>query len=182
MCNQCEMVGRSVHEVDGGDAGAVGSSPVALLASIPAGFETRLNVRFLPATDVFVGRVRAGCQPRAGAIPHHVVPVELPATLVERFRAVNDSVIAWLAKDEANAAHYLSNPVAALQSAGVQLSRAEAKALSRSHQAVRDQAVLPPGGQLSELVVSASVRGKVGEKRPDVPVLNANSPSPDCDC
>ena len=52
-------------------------------------------------------------------------------------------MVAWLAKDAGNARRFLANPVAAMREAGVELSRADEKALARA-----GEAAAPPARRL----------------------------------
>ena len=99
-----------------------------------------------------------------------------------KLQEANKAVVAWLAKDAAHPGLFLADPVAALGQAGVDLSRAELKTLSRSHAAVRAEAVLPPGAVVSALTVSSDRRGKVGDGSSDRPAP-PSPPSPtDTNC
>src|SRR5690606_31458295 len=89
-----------------------------------------------------------------------------PVELVEKLVEANSRISAWLAKDPANARAYLDDPVAALGEAGVDLSRAEAKAVARAHAALKEEAVLPPGARIAALEAVAVKRGKVGDRTP----------------
>ncbi|MDQ0000148.1 MULTISPECIES: hypothetical protein [Pseudarthrobacter] len=132
---------------------------------IEAGFDSKVSIRIVPGRDLFKEPQREECSPR-GDRPYAVRPIPFPADLVEKLVKANTAVIGWLAKDKANAEKFIHDPLVALERAGVELSRAEAKALSRSHGALRDEAVLPPGAAISTLTVSATTRGKIGDIRP----------------
>jgi len=177
MCEDCD---KSQHETVVALNGEVDSTR-AVVARIPQGLETKVSVRILPAREIVLDPVRLGCQPRQGASRRDTQPLPLPEGLGDRLKEANRQIVAWLARDVANAAGYMADPVAALGAAGVELSRAEWKALSRTHQAVRDAAMVPPGLELvSEPAIKGVTRGKVGDvKRVDAPEKDAGG-TPGC--
>lgn len=160
MCDDCPKPGAAAVE-----GTAVVEAQLAVLASVPQGFESRIKVRLVPAREVVLER-RSGCQPRAGAPRREAQPLDLPEGLPEKIKDASKGVIAWLARDPANTTLYLADPVAGMAAAGVELTRAEQKALSRAHQPVRDASVVPPGVEVTELTVKAVARGKVGDTKP----------------
>jgi hypothetical protein len=160
MCDDCSKTGAA-----GVEENAVGTAQLAVLARAPQGFDARIKVRLLPAKDVVLERP-SGCQPRAGAPRKDAHPLDLPEGLPEKIKDASKGVIAWLARDPANTRLYLADPVAGLVAAGVELTRAEQKALSRAHQPVREASVVPPGVEVTELTVKAVPRGKVGDFKP----------------
>ena len=181
MCKNCQ----------GARPGAAGAVPEAatqtaadppVKAIVEPGFHTTINVRLLPARQVVIGDPKPGCQPRGGAPGHLPLPAPMPDGLPGRLLAANKSVVAWLTKDPANAELFLNDPVTALGRAGAELNRADAKALSRSHGQVREQAVLPPGAVVKKLTVRAAARGKVGAQLPDRPTPSASGSGAGCGC
>lgn len=182
MCENCN--GACPGAADGASAAAAGSiASRPIVASVQPGFATTINVRLLPARDVIFDVSRPGCQPRAGAPGRGVQPGALPGGLAAKLLQANKTVVAWLTKDPANAELFLNDPVTALGKAGVDLARAELKALSRSHSQVRQQAVVPPGAVVSKLAVRAAARGKVGDQRPDKSDgKRGGGSSPGCGC
>jgi hypothetical protein len=153
------------------------------VASVQPGFAATINMRLLPARDVIIDVPEPGCQPRAGAPGRGVQPGTLPDGLAAKLLQANKTVVAWLTRDPANAELFLNDPVTALGRAGVDLARAELKALYRSHSQVRQQAVVPPGAVVSKLTVRAAARGKVGDQRPDKPGGKpGGGSSPGCGC
>jgi hypothetical protein len=132
-----------------------------VVAAIPQGYEARINVRFVKARDIGTLIADPGCTPRLG-VPGPAS--ELLPGLVTKLQKADQQVVAWLAKDPANAKRFLEAPVAALQEAGIELDRSELKALDRSHAAVRETTVVPPGVTLDRLNVTASRTARVGDK------------------
>ena len=165
MCQNCD--GAHLSAADAAPALAAESAANRpIVASVQPGFTTTINMRLLPARDVVIGVSKPTCQPRAGAPGQAAQPSTLPEGLAGRLLEANKAVVAWLTKDPVNAELFLNDPVAALSQAGVDLARADAKALARSHNQVRQQAVVPPGAVVSKLTVHAAARGKVGDQRP----------------
>jgi hypothetical protein len=133
-------------------------------ATIQPGFDAKVSVRFVPGREILTGPPEPACRPR-GDRPYGLRPIPYPTDLIDKLTDANGTVTAWLAKDAANARAFLDDPVAALAEAGVELTRAEAKVVSRTHAVVKEDAVLPPGARISTLDVVAVKRGKVGDRR-----------------
>ncbi len=57
-------------------------------------------------------------------------------------------------------------PTEALARAGVELSRAEHKAIDRSHRAVREAAVVAPGVKVASMTIAAFPGGRIGRIPP----------------
>ena len=143
------------------------SGTVAL--KVPQGYDARINIRLLPVRDICEIRSTPpllDCQPREGSPRRDVQAVPLPESLVDKLRKANEKVIGWLAQDVANAQLFLVQPVEALTSAGVELTRSERKTLDRSHRAVKEATVIAPGVKVVDLSASADPRGHLGEPRP----------------
>jgi hypothetical protein len=166
MCGKCNE-----QRPDGAATAvlAAGESPDAVVqpirATIQPGFDAKVSIRIVPGRDILTTPPRPACQPR-GDRPFVVRPIPYDPDLITKLTEANASVSAWLAKDESNAKAFLDDPVAALAEAGVELTRAEARSVSRSHAVMKDDAVLPPGAQISALEVVAVKRGKVGDRKP----------------
>jgi hypothetical protein len=137
-----------------------------VVARVPQGFETRINIRFVPGREIRFPLEIFGCQPRQGAPRRDADPVPLPPGLPEKLKEVNRKVVEWLARDRANSQLFLERPVEALMKAGVELTRAEQKALARSHRGVTDSMVVPPGVKVVSLTASAYPKGRVGGLKP----------------
>lgn len=167
MCEKCDDDHPQGTRGDHGDQTVNADSGTSrpIRAQIEAGFDSTVSIRIVPGRDLFKEPQRGECSPR-GDRPYGVRPTPFPAELVEKLTKANTAVIDWLARDTANAEQFIHDPVVALERAGVELTRAEAKVLSRSHGALRDDAVLPPGAAISTLTISATKRGKVGDVRP----------------
>lgn len=139
-------------------------SPV--VARVPQGFDANVKIRFLPERSIDVLTRPKGCHPRQGAERNNTDTVALPPELPGRLKERSKAVVAWLAKSPDNARAFLDNPVEALAQAELGFERAELKALSRTHEAVRNSAVLGPGVSLETLEVEGATRGKVGDRKP----------------
>lgn len=149
-------------------AAAVGPSGgrEMVVAKVPQGYETKINIRIVPGRDIRLTPDVLGCQPRQGAPRRDAEPVALPEDLVGKLREANQKVINWLAQDKANAQLYLARPIEALKKVGVDLTRSEQKALERTHRVVKETSVVAPGVKVADLSASAYPRGRVGEIRP----------------
>jgi len=162
MCTCNEAPGNATS-VDAGSK-VIGreaqSQPIR--AAIQPGFEHAVSIRFVPGRDMFPETIREGCQPR-GDRPPRPWPWPFSEGLVAQLTEANTKLVAWLASGDDNSKQFLDDPVAALARAGVELSRADMKSIARSHALVREDAVLPPGAQLTSLKITASRRGKVGD-------------------
>jgi hypothetical protein len=151
-----------------------------IIAQVPQGFTTKINVRLIPGKDIRIMPWDMGCQPRLGATRRDADPLALPGSLVGKLREANAKMLEWLSQDAAHARLFLEQPVSALLKAGVELTRAEQKALTRSHRAVRETAVVPPGVTLNTLTVSADPKRRIGMPRPSS--KQPNAPDSDCGC
>ncbi len=150
-----------------------------VVARIPQGYDTRINLRFVPGRDFDFTPTRLGCRPRKGAPRRDADPVALPATLVDKLKEGNKRVVDWLALDAANAKLFVARPVEALAKAGVELSRGEMKMLDRAHSAVAEASVVAPGVKLTELNAGGYPTGRIDPNRPG---SKPDSRSDDCGC
>ena len=158
----CEETGGHAGARDPARKAGPDAGGEMVVAKVPQGFETRINIRLVPGRDVRFPPEIFGCRPRKGAPRRDAEPVPLPGSLAGKFAEVNRKVIEWLAREPANAQLFLERPVEALTKAGVDLTRAEQKALARSHRSVSDSIALPPGSKVIGLTASAFPKGRVG--------------------
>lgn len=154
---------QAISMAASGTVEAVPPSQEAVVAAIPQGYDARIRVRFVRARDIGAMTLDPGCSPRQG-VPGPAT--ELLPGIVTKLQKSDQQVVAWLAKDAANARRFLEHPVAALQEAGIELDRSELKALERSHAAVREASVVPPGVTLAEVDATAHRTARVGDKVP----------------
>lgn len=138
-------------------------------AKVPQGFDARVNIRLVPGRDFEFRPIPAFCRPRQGAVRREAASVPLPESLVAKLKDGNKKVVEWLGRDPENAKLFLAKPLEALAAAGLELSRAEQKALSRSREAVAEATVVAPGVKVAELKVAAYPKGRVGEIKPGSP-------------
>ena len=87
-------------------------------------------------------------------------------------------MVDWLANDTVNSQSFLASPVDAMREAGVQLSRAEEKALARSNEAASATRVVGPGAKVTSLSAQAYPNGRVG----GLGSGNAGGKTDDFDC
>jgi len=92
--------------------------------------------------------------------------LDLPRDLVDKLKKADKTVIAWLAKDEANARLFMARPAEALAKAGIDLTRADQKAIDRTHREVREVAVVGPGVKVASFTATAFPRGQIGKIKP----------------
>lgn len=134
-----------------------------LKAQVPQDYEARFNLRIVPSRSL--GNelvVNAGCKPRGHRKGWEAGTVVLNPALVASLVKADKTVMAWLTKDTANAQRFLANPAAALREAGVELERADEKALARASAAAEATRVVPPGVNLAAITVEAFPNGRVG--------------------
>jgi hypothetical protein len=164
MCTCNEEPGKTPSGGQGSTGTSVASDAVfhPIRAVIQPGFEHAVSIRIVPGRDMFAAPIAEGCQPR-GDRPPRPWPWPFSEDLVAQLTDANTKLVAWLSSTDDNSKQFLDDPVTALASAGVELSRADMKSIARSHAAVREDAVLPPGAKLTALKVTASRRGKVGD-------------------
>jgi len=136
-----------------------------VMARVPQGYDTEINIRLLPGKEISFTRDILGCHPRQGAPRRDADPLPLPESLPGKLKDANKKVVDWLAQDPANARLFLASPVEALAKAGVELTRAEQKALDRTHRAMKEATVIAPGVKVSQLSTSVSPKGRVGDSK-----------------
>lgn len=137
-----------------------------VVAKVPQGYETKINLRLVPGREFEIAPIPKGCRPRKGAPRRHAELLDLPAELIDKLRRSDKTVIAWLAQDQANARLFMARPAEALVKAGVDLTRAEQKAIDRTHGQVSEAAVVAPGVKVASLTAAAFPRGQVGKIKP----------------
>jgi hypothetical protein len=134
-----------------------------IVAKVPQGYETNINVRLVPGRDLDVTTILKRCRPRRGAPRRDAEPLDLPPDLIDKLKNADKVVIAWLAQDEANSRLFMAQPAEALLKAGVNLTRADQKAIERTHREVREAMVVGPGVKVTEFTVAAYPRGRIGQ-------------------
>lgn len=138
----------------------VTTSPVT--AKVHQGYNLNMKINIVGTKDIPIGRLLKGCQPRQGAPRRDADALDLPPATRATLLAANREVMAWLARDNANAQAFLADPVAALLKAGVKLDRADQKTLVRARAEIAATAeVVTPGLQLRSLSVAANPNGRV---------------------
>lgn len=137
-----------------------------IVAKVPQGYETNINVRLVPGRDFDITTILKGCRPRKGAPRRDAEPLDLPPDLINKLKNADEAVVAWLAQDEANARLFMARPAEALLKAGVNLTRQDQKAIERTNREVREATVVGPGVEVAELTVAAFQRGRIGKIKP----------------
>lgn len=137
-----------------------------VIAKVPQGYETNINIRLVPGRDIEIGPVATGCRSRAGAPRREAEPLSLPPDLVGKLKDADKAVVAWLAKDESNAQLFVSSPAKALVMAGVDLSRADQKAIDRTYREVAQASVVAPGVKVVNFTAKMYPRSRIGKIKP----------------
>lgn len=151
-----------------------------IVAKVPQGYETNINVRLVPGRDVEITHIPKGCRPREGAPRRDAEPLDLPPDLIDKLKNADKAVVAWLAQDEANARVFMARPAEALVKAGVDLTRADQKAIDRTHREVGQAAVVGPGVKVASFTATAFPRGHIGKIKPGAKPKNERNDNIGC--
>lgn len=151
-----------------------------ILGRVPQGYDTNINIRFVPARDIQLEADVLGCQPRQGAQRRDAQPVTLPLDLVDKLRDASKRVMEWMARDAANANLFLTQPVQAMLTAGIELTRAEQKMLERTYAGVKAASVIAPGVKVVDLSATAHQKGKVGGLKAGPTMKDKHKENNDC--
>lgn len=147
-------------------------------------YDVRVSLEFRPAGEIPVSRA-VGCRPRQGGERVDKQPLDLPEEIRGRLKEIDGRLIGWLAKDEGNRHAFVSDPLGALRESGIELDRADLKALSRAREEAGRSVAVTPGLQLREVGAVAKTKGRI---RPVGGAKEARSWSPpqlpddDCGC
>ena len=138
-----------------------------VMAKIPQDSEATINIRLVPTRTLDVPDQRQErCRPRGHSVGKTHGVLAISPGLVATLKQADKAVVAWMAKDTANAQRFLADPIAALAEAGVELSRSDQKALARANAEARSARVVGPGVRVASLVARAYPKGKVGRLGP----------------
>lgn len=130
---------------------------------MPQSYDAKFNVRIVPGHAIRGGiAALSSCEPRGHRKGWDPVRSALRSELVGKLAKADKAVMTWLARDAGNGQRFLNTPVAALREAGVQLERAEEKALARMATAAADARVVPPGVNVLAVSAQAFPNGRVG--------------------
>ena len=152
------------HGSIGGQSQPAGEVPAKVLrAVVPQDYEAKFNIRLVPARSLENGvKVEPRCKPRGHAPGWNHDTGMIAPDLVVTLKNADKLMIAWLAKDTANAQSFLANPVAAMREAGVGLARADEKVLARANEAADAARVVGPGVKVASLSARAYPKGRIG--------------------
>jgi len=148
--------GASPQRMAGAELGKV------LKAQVPQDYNANFNIRIVPARSLDKALLQPQCAPRGNVTGWHYGAVAVDPGVVATLNKVDKPIVAWLAKDAANAKLFLADPLAAIREAGVQLTRAEEKALARAHSQVSATRVVGPGTNVASLSAQVYPKGRVG--------------------
>ena len=151
-----------------------------VLAQICEGLNQKFNVRLVTASVGAMKHVNLGCQPRKGATRRDAQPLDLPDTFKDRFTDINKAMTEFLQKSPKNATHFLSNPLEAMQKAGIELSRAEQKHFSRNAAAMKMLQVNESNVHVQAVEIAAA-KGKI-RKQTEIQSDFMKGMDDDCGC
>ena len=153
----------SASQVSTSNQTAVQQVTKLVRAQVPQDYSTNLKVRLVPARSLDKAvHAEPRCKPRGNVTPWDQASLTLDAKLADSLSKADKVMVAWLARDTANAQSFLTNPLAAMRKAGVQLTRAEEKALARASEAAAAGRVVGPGINVASLSAQAYPKGRVG--------------------
>lgn len=143
----------------------------AVKAQVPQEARASFNLRIVPGRTLegALERQRA-CRPRGHSQPWTPGLLGLDEALVKTLARADKVMVAWLARDAGNAQRFLASPVSAMREAGIELSRAEEKALTRAIEAAASARTVGPGVDVASMKVQAFPNGRVGApggRKPD---------------
>lgn len=139
-------------------------APGLVQARIPPGYNTNINVRFVPGRNIGdLVAIPKTCKPRNGKKHPKADLLALPDKLVAKLVASDKKMIAWLARDEANTRLFLSHPAEAMKKAGIDLSRAEQKLLHRTREEVAQSTMIGPGVKVVNISTAVFPDGRIGK-------------------
>nr|WP_281720582.1 hypothetical protein [Nitrosomonas nitrosa] len=141
-----------------------GAVPKPVKVAVPQGYDAKFNLRIVPGHSL-TGTIleQPGCKPRGnGSQGWETGVVAINPALIATLTKADKAIVAWLAKDTANAQRFLSNPVTAMREAGIELTRKEEKALARLASDAETARHVPPGANVEGLAASVFPSGRVG--------------------
>ena len=153
------------------EASAAGEAVAKVVkANVPQDAQASFNLRIVPGRGLKGAlEVQPNCKPRGHS--HGWTPgiLGVDSALLGTLAKADKTMVAWLAKDAGNARRFLANPVAAMREAGVELSRADEKALARAGEATAAARSVAPGVDVVSVAVQAFPNGRVGAVGPRKP-------------
>ena len=133
-------------------------------AQVPQDVQSNFNLRIVPARSLDgLTKTPAQCQPRGHAAHGWTAgQFGVDAVLVSALAKGDKALVAWLAKDNSHAQKFLASPVAAMAEAGVELTRAQQKALARSSEEAAAARTVKNGENGVSMVTQVFPKGRVG--------------------
>lgn len=163
----CAGSGGQGTRSGGATAAELGDTAKVAAARVPQAYEANFNLRLVPGrTLATVDHLGPRCRPRGNSTGWSPGVVAVDPALVATLAKADKAVVAWLAKDPANVQAFLAAPVTAIRAAGVELTRAEEKALARASAAAESARVVGPGVKVASLDAKVLPRGQVGRIGP----------------
>jgi len=139
-------------------------------AQVPQDYQANFNMRLVPGHSLKNGtELQPHCRPRQHAGGWNLGATAIDPALLATLQAADKTMVAWLAKDTANAQRFLADPVAAMREASVPLTRAEEKALARANAMTASARIVGPGVKVASVAAQAYPNGRVGGIGPSKP-------------
>ncbi len=114
--------------------------------------DVNINIQFRSDGDAALPAVPRRTAKSAGS----AIEAAIPETDMERLRALDARVMAWLAASDANRQQFITDPVAALVTMDKSLGKSFVKQLQRARQARSDDAAIDPRVGLATVRVTAA--------------------------
>ena len=139
-------------------------------ANVPQDTQASFNLRIVPGRSLKGAlEVQPYCKPRGHAHGWTPGTLGIDSALLATLAKADKAMVAWLGRDNENARRFLANPVAAMREAGVELSRADEKALARAAEAAGAVRTVGPGVDVASVTVKAFPNGRIGAVGPRKP-------------
>jgi hypothetical protein len=108
------------------------------------------------------GRPTVRLNLKLAVTPEHAPELErlVPGEVAETLLAQRDTLLEWVGRSRDNQATFLTDPLDALDKAGIKLDAGERAALHRSHRRRQPDEMLPAGVDLASLSVTVESKKK----------------------
>lgn len=152
-------------------------------AKISQEFDVKIKVQIIPSADIGRLPFLKRCMPRKGGDRRDAEPLDLPESIKSNFKEINAKVMEWLNASLENRKQYMSDPVNSLIKAGIKLTNADQKALSRNFKEVQANMIVAPGFNIKDFKVSAGTKERNTPGKSTGSTLDSKRKlSKDCGC